>query len=518
MWVIRLPNLLSFPLFFYAVYKLSGYLKYNYLRYSFLLGMTCIPYILEYFSIARGYGMSMALLLFALYHFIGILQEYKPLKMLLIAGSLVLAVYANLNLIILLLLIFGYIGLSLLIEAQKNKSYRNFWNFLLLSFISAIALSYAIIFSFWLKEEGALYYGNKDGLWKTTGSTLSDLILQSTSIFIKYVFIVLLIGICVFIIRSFQKKIVDFWKSPVFIFSGLLLVSLLAIEAMRWLLNMNYPEDRVGMQLIFLFIGSLTFILNEIKSISYLGILFIFLPIVGYQHFNFDTSAFNPNERMMEKDFLLFNELQQGNVSSSTYTMLTYAYMVRKHNPTDFIIPEQVQWDNLVLGKFNEEIISTQEERDFNYPDKGYKVLRYNPKTREKILKREEEYQWKKVDSLSRVIPFVETSEIYQNIIAKDWEIPATKRFKAVLRTDVYTPQLAREALVIVVDKEDKEYGQVYEYFTLNWAAGKNREYSFQKVIELEPNRTESLGFYFWNPNEFEYQLKNLQLEIYVVE
>ena len=119
---------------------------------------------------------------------------------------------------------------------------------------------------------------------------------------------------------------------------------------------------------------------------------------------------------------------------------------------------------------------------------------------------------------MSKYIPLIETSDVFQDIISKDWEIPQTKRFKIVLKTDVYTPYLAREALVIVVDKKDKEYGQVYDYFTLNWAAGKNKEYTFQKVIEFEPAKTESLGFYFWNPNAFEYRLMNFQLEIYIVK
>jgi len=57
--ILRLPNLLSFILFFVGSYKLTLSLKTPFLKLTGLLALTCIPFVLDYFAYARGYGMSM---------------------------------------------------------------------------------------------------------------------------------------------------------------------------------------------------------------------------------------------------------------------------------------------------------------------------------------------------------------------------------------------------------------------------------------------------------------------------
>lgn len=519
-WAIRLPNVLSFILFFFSVYKITKFINHEVLKYSFLIAMTSIPYVLEYFSLARGYGMSMALMMFAIYQFLEINYEYSSRRMALIGLSLVLAMYANLNIVLTTILIFGFIGIKLLLNTVKTKDYKNLISYCIISILSVGSLFYAMLFAHRLKENGALYYGNKDGLWLTTGSSLSDLVLQTTSILVKYALIIILVGIISYIIYSwYKRRSKTFFLSPTTLFIGLFLGNLIAIELMRWLLDVNYPSDRVGMQLIFLLIASIIFILNEVEKYTWISVALILLPIVGYKHFNFIDSAFNPNERMEKADFLLFNELQsQDNASSATYTMLTYAYQVRRNNPTDFIVPEKIKHYGLWGGIFNQEIVSTQEERDKRYPNDGYEIVNYNSRTREKLLVREQQYSWKSVDSLSVSIPHHETTDIYYNIISNEWLAPNTKRAKIIVKTSVKTPELARETLVLVVDRKDQNQGKVYEYFTLNWASGKNKEYTFKRVFEFVPEETENLKIYLWNPNGFHYEIKDYQLEVQVVE
>ena len=61
-WSVRLPNLLSFLLFAWAVYRIACLLNPR----SFWLPVTAVlffanPYLLDFFGLSRGYGLSVAL-------------------------------------------------------------------------------------------------------------------------------------------------------------------------------------------------------------------------------------------------------------------------------------------------------------------------------------------------------------------------------------------------------------------------------------------------------------------------
>ncbi len=87
-WSIRLFNILAFVLYLWTSYKLSNLMKTksaNLLTFLLLVGN---PYFLDFFSVARGYGVSMSFSLFSFYHF---LQFYSGLRIKhLITGLLVL--------------------------------------------------------------------------------------------------------------------------------------------------------------------------------------------------------------------------------------------------------------------------------------------------------------------------------------------------------------------------------------------------------------------------------------------
>jgi uncharacterized membrane protein len=67
LFVARLPNVLAFAMYLYFGYKLT----YKY--FSPLLGLSCFlllllnPFLLDFFSIARGYGLSLSFLLASIY-------------------------------------------------------------------------------------------------------------------------------------------------------------------------------------------------------------------------------------------------------------------------------------------------------------------------------------------------------------------------------------------------------------------------------------------------------------------
>ena len=68
----RLPVLISFIFYFYFCLKLSEIVfegdEKRWYRWAMLSVLICNPYLLDFFSLARGYGMAIACMMGAIYH------------------------------------------------------------------------------------------------------------------------------------------------------------------------------------------------------------------------------------------------------------------------------------------------------------------------------------------------------------------------------------------------------------------------------------------------------------------
>lgn len=512
-WAIRIPNVLSFLLFFFASYRLSLRLATKWMRFIFLMALTSIPYVLDYFAYSRGYAMSIALLMLAFLPFLSLAKKYNPANMVLMALLLVLAIYANLNLLITSFFMFAYIGVKLLIDVVQTKRYRPLLSYILISILTIAALSYAIWFSFELKNAGALYYGNKDGLWLTTGATLSQMVLMTQSIVLKYVFILVIAFLVVHLVVQLNYLgLKELTIQPAFLFIGLFIANLIAIELMRVLMDTNYPEDRVGMHLIFLFLLSVFFTLDNYAKLGMLAVVFVSLPFVAWKHFNFISSVFSPDDRMEKADFIRFIDEVKDNYSSSIYLTqhLSYAYHVRKHNPTNFFVPD-IKYSGDALF---EDVAGNK--GDFVQRQPEYKELIHNPRTSFRLFVKKTPEDWKKstIMQLDHSFP-VQTKDMYFNLIDTTWKNSTADWLKIVITTSVKTPFLARESLVLVVDKVDNEDKNTYRSFNLNWASGKHKEYTFTRVIDIQPKQLKHLSVYLFNPNEFDFTVVKSELSTF---
>jgi hypothetical protein len=512
-WAIRIPNVLSFLLFFFASYRLSLRLATKWMRFIFLMALTSIPYVLDYFAYSRGYAMSIALLMLAFLPFLSLAKKYNPANMVLMALLLVLAIYANLNLLITSFFMFAYIGVKLLIDVVQTKRYRPLLSYILISILTIAALSYAIWFSFELKNAGALYYGNKDGLWLTTGATLSQMVLMTQSIVLKYVFILVIAFLVVHLVVQLNYLgLKELTIQPAFLFIGLFIANLIAIELMSVLMDTNYPEDRVGMHLIFLFLLSVFFTLDNYAKLGMLAVVFVSLPFVAWKHFNFISSVFSPDDRMEKADFIRFIDEVKDNYSSSIYLTqhLSYAYHVRKHNPTNFFVPD-IKYSGDALF---EDVAGNK--GDFVQRQPEYKELIHNPRTSFRLFVKKTPEDWKKstIMQLDHSFP-VQTKDMYFNLIDTTWKNSTADWLKIVITTSVKTPFLARESLVLVVDKVDNEDKNTYRSFNLNWASGKHKEYTFTRVIDIQPKQLKHLSVYLYNPNEFDFTVVKSELSTF---
>jgi 4-amino-4-deoxy-L-arabinose transferase-like glycosyltransferase len=157
---LRLPNVIAGGIYFIAAMKLSEKMfeKKWMILAAFLL-LTLNPYILDFFSTARGYGISLALMVCALVQLSRYVMEAHELKRGIYSQVfLVAATLANLTMIYLLL------GTTFLLVCNRfvfHKGNRPAVAAIKLTLLPIIAMFFFIPYSQKLKMCGAFYFGEE---------------------------------------------------------------------------------------------------------------------------------------------------------------------------------------------------------------------------------------------------------------------------------------------------------------------------------------------------------------------
>jgi hypothetical protein len=121
-FTVRLTNLLAFVLYFTMAVKLLKKMRNELLFVlSGIFVLVCNPYMLDFFALARGYGLSIGLMMWSLYHVYVFIAEknINAVVPAVIAGAL--AVYANFTLLNYFIVLFG-ISMFMLMYYYKHQS------------------------------------------------------------------------------------------------------------------------------------------------------------------------------------------------------------------------------------------------------------------------------------------------------------------------------------------------------------------------------------------------------------
>jgi hypothetical protein len=254
---LRLPNTLSFVLYLLGCFLIFKRSKRYWL---FLFGISIAvlnPFLIEFFSLARGYGLSLAFMVMSLVFLFKDVNEYlRPEKFFkdFIFASLFasLAIYANLS------MINFFIGL-LITYSFKYWSYRkkqdlkvNFdLKFLATLLVSCIPLSLAVVRLLVLKEANQLYFGASSFL-----DGFNALILSSIYITLDSSWVNLIIGIIVItflFIGVFSIILKKKYSGPLFLSITLIFILVLGLFLEHFLFDAKFPMGRTALYYILLF-------------------------------------------------------------------------------------------------------------------------------------------------------------------------------------------------------------------------------------------------------------------------
>lgn len=298
---LRLPCLFAFLVLGYGVYKhctrLNNTLAKLILTTAFVLSFN----IINFYSLCRGYGLSISFLVLALYYFFSYVQNSKFSYAVKFVVFGQIALCANLTLVFTLLVTTGIIILFQI----KSKQLFTIKNLVLLA-VNFGLIFFWVKYAFYLQENGALYYGSGNhSYWVTTFVSLIE------TVFIKH--IIVNIAIVSLFSVLFGYWCVQLFKHKLKFISGssfglcfFILLSLIgAFYFLKLLFNVNYPEDRTGLFFYILLMLSIAFLLDEFdwKPVYVFGALPLYFIVHFALNLNFSKHAWGFYETMPQEFF-----------------------------------------------------------------------------------------------------------------------------------------------------------------------------------------------------------------------
>lgn len=302
-WVLRLPNLLFFPLYAFYTFRLSSLLSSTPTKYLFRFVFLFAHGVIEFMALSRGYGMSMALLLAMCFHFISFLKNSETRDLLAVLGFGVLALVANFNLMVSFLLCLIWLMVVICTDGKSKK----LWRISLVLLGGFIPVLMASVVAFELKRQGLLYYGAADGFWEISVLSIFKLLFGKThwtyEIFIV-LFFVWIVATSFF--RIFKQSVIKSLRDPVLVFPVLLLAGLSAVYIQNKWMGVNLPEDRTGLHLFIYLLAALFFLKPVLSGRAFRWSSWILLPLLWFPvHFikqaNWSHTTLWKNECMPEK-------------------------------------------------------------------------------------------------------------------------------------------------------------------------------------------------------------------------
>lgn len=284
-FVLRLPNLLMFPVFALYLWKISTFINNRIIGWALFLVIFSSHYLIEFFGYSRGYGISLALLLGSLFHLYNWLNAYQKTKQLWYSAIfMLLSLSANLNLLYCAISWVAIVQLYVLLKAPRHKWFSLSLPVVLVTF--SIFLFSLQAFS--LKNQNQLYIGNTSGIMSSLDSLVPILIpAPSSHRSLIYSFFLLLFALL--FIRELINAIKKNQLNITVVIGFFFLLNVLAAIIANVLLDVKFPIERTILHWYLLLILFFFFAAQHLKRWLALLLLlpFLVIPFKGFTQLSF---------------------------------------------------------------------------------------------------------------------------------------------------------------------------------------------------------------------------------------
>lgn len=514
-FLFRVPAIACFCLYFWSSRKLTRNMNLGLWGELCFVALNTIPWIFDYFSYTRGYGLGIGFFMAGLLQLSLWLKEKHTGHLILLLLFFYLAILSNLTYLITSLIVVAYVIFITLLHSKKiGIKALVFHTFLIIIF--CYSLIPLIEFSFALKEAGALYYGSLDGLWWVTGKTLSRYILFYDANWLRIAYLLIgLIGVILLFIQWKKESWMQFITSTSFWLCMLIGGNIVAILFLAKVMQVNYPEDRAAMYLIPLCILALTVLFAQNKISRYVLLVLLFFPISFIAKLNLNTSVFSPDDRMSDAFYQSAIKDLKPNEAVSIYPIqqLTYAYFERTNPDHQIKHIGTPQKDFLPAS----DLILTKTTWLFPKDDISmYDIVAEDPASSYIALKRKRPFrQVHLFDSIGKTKKSDEEYILfYDGPIRPEWR---NKFIQIDLKGDLKTDTALNDFNIVVATNDSTDKNLRYDYQNLRWYYGENiRQFKMNYPYAAKHflNEESRLIIYIWNPERKHFKLTNPAIQI----
>ncbi len=515
---LRLPCIGAYLLLTYSVFKINKLLHGLAVKIIFTSAFIFSFNFINFYSLCRGYGLSMALLMLALYYFFvhikfGSFTHYY--KFLLFSQ---LALSANLTLVFVLALTSGVV----LFFQIRNKSFFQA-KYLIVLLLHLALLIYWIKYAFFLQQNGALYYGSGESYWKVTFESLIETIFFKSLIFNYLSVLAVSVMSGYFVFRLYKEKF-NYLFGSFFSLSFVCLCGLvLAFYLLKKLMHVNYPEDRTGLFFYVFFMLTFCFMLGELST--KVQLFFMLIPVFFIAHFykfaNTSAHAWRVYETMPQSFFDILVKEQKAadhpitiaghRVREFFYGFLNYNSAVKLNHMTS---PEALQMN------CDYALAYTQ---DKPYYDKYYSELAQDKYWNFVLLKRKTSIEKKLIwQSKDTGFDFNANLEYYNAFERLDTSLAVSNPLQAEFRFSVDQVPIPFNAwFVLEVTSADLPDSNVFIRVPLNlikydWNGSKS--FTTCLVSGNIPLKIKRMVAYLWNIDKKEIKIHLQSFKLYQLQ
>ena len=508
---LRIPNILAFTLYFFSIkYIVSKSVLFKYQFLTFI-SLNTIAWIFEYFGYLRGYGLALGFLFCAIALFYSWSEKKTVVKFIFFLFFVWLSVFANLSFFntSIILLFYSILYIFLNVSSLTKKSFIAYF-FSCIGFI--FALYPLVLYSFQLKEAGALWWGNLNGLWMCTGYFLSQITLFTTHISVKYfaILLILLIGI-LGLLKLKSIGIKKFIASFEGIFFTLFIGNILMIEVLAVFFKVNYPRDRAAVQLVLFLIFALVLFIQKIRILNYLSFVLLFFPISFLLKINLNSSIYQNNHRLSNSVSQYLKKHVSSESSYSFYALLeTSGYLKLRSD-------KKTQLFN--IERYSNSVESSLLIVESNYiPPSYYQRTMVDQTANISIYKNRKRYKYNLVKDT--IIKFSKTENDLMLFQGKGIDsIFKSNKFKVKITGLVNFPNTTIPLHLILTLGDSLNPIRHYHENSLEKIAKRKTTIDFvwnSPIYTIEKDKKD-LSIYMWNINKQFVRYKNLHLKMYSV-
>jgi hypothetical protein len=278
-FALRLHSVISHVIYILFTYKI---LKKNCSPVILLAGFLLLnfnPYMLDFFSLARGYAMAVAMTVVCIYYFLSYIKDNTARNLIFSLISGIIAVLSNFSLLVF------YLSLVVVINIYwiSSGSFIGFKTHLKKNIpVALCTLILGAIIFLPLKRMihyGELYDGGTTGFWYDTvgslisatfyGKPLLQKYFQTAKYFVAISSAVMLIYLSISVFLKKQKAFRDNFSFILLLLAGPCLISIIQ----HYFIGSNYLINRMGLFLIPLFSLALIFFFNDFDKLPVLKYL-----------------------------------------------------------------------------------------------------------------------------------------------------------------------------------------------------------------------------------------------------